>query len=60
MISSDKYTAWQEADGMWLGYLSNYPNYMTQGSSCAELEEMLHDIAISIDAGILPERCVEP
>jgi hypothetical protein len=38
-----KYVYWQE-DGAWLGYLAEYPDYMTQGESLAELQENLKDI----------------
>lgn len=39
------YTYWQEPDGMWLGYMNDYPDYMTQGHTIAELQEMLRDIS---------------
>jgi len=38
-----KYIYWQDA-GMWLGYLEEYPDYMTQGKSIEELQENLKDI----------------
>ena len=28
-----KYTYWQDDDDMWLGYLEEYPDYMTQGKN---------------------------
>ena len=37
------YTYWQD-DGMWLGYLDEFPDYMTQAPSLAELEENLLDL----------------
>jgi hypothetical protein len=33
---------WQD-DAMWLGYLEEYPDYMTQGKSLEELMENLKD-----------------
>ena len=41
----EKYTYWQDSD-MWLGYLEEYPDYITQGGSIEELEENLKDIYI--------------
>ncbi len=34
-------TYWQEADGMWLGYMNDYPDYWTQGHTLDELKSML-------------------
>ncbi|GEM_PF-1577461 len=41
------YVHWQE-DGAWLGYLAEYPDYMTQGASLSELRENLRDIYNSL------------
>ena len=38
-----KYTYWKD-DKMWLGYLQDYPDYLTQGETINELEENLRDI----------------
>ena len=40
------YVYWQE-DEAWLGYLAEYPDYMTQGASLSELRENLRDIHVS-------------
>jgi hypothetical protein len=48
-----KYTYWQE-DDMWLGYLEEFPDYMTQGESLAELEENLRDIYHDLSSGAIP------
>ena len=37
------FTYWQDGDD-WLGYLDEFPDYMTQGETVAELEENLRDI----------------
>ncbi len=51
---------WQEADGMWLGYLESHPDYMTQGETLEELREHLRDIYDDIHAGLVPHvRTVE-
>ncbi len=41
---------WQDGD-FWLGYLDEYPDYMTQGVSLEELKENLKDIYHDITAG---------
>ena len=38
-----KYIYWQDGD-FWLGYLEQYPDYMTQGETLDELKENLKDI----------------
>lgn len=45
-----KYTYWQD-DDMWLGYLEEYPDYMTQGKTPEELEENLRDIFKELSSG---------
>ncbi len=39
-----KIVYWQETDGMWVGHLEAYPDYMTQGQTLDELKENLKDI----------------
>jgi len=39
---------------MWLGYLDEYPEYMTQGSSLDDLREHLLDIHKEIASGNIP------
>jgi predicted RNase H-like HicB family nuclease len=48
-----KYIYWQD-DGMWLGYLEEYPDYMTQGESIEELQDNLKDIYKEITSGTIP------
>jgi len=48
-----KYIYWQE-DDVWLGYLADYPDYMTQGRSEDELQENLRDIYCDITQGHVP------
>jgi hypothetical protein len=47
------YVHWQDGD-MWLGYLEEFPDYMTQGESLAELEENLRDIYDDLSSGAIP------
>ncbi len=39
---------------MWIGYLEEYPDYMTQGKSLEELEENLKDIYKELNSGNTP------
>lgn len=46
---SASYTYWQDPkDGMWLGYWNEYPDYMTQGHTLEELEQMLVSLRTDI------------
>ncbi len=48
-----KYIYWQD-EGMWLGYLEEYPDYRTQGESIEELEDNLKDIFKELTSGNIP------
>jgi len=39
---------------MWVGYLEEYPDYMTQGETIEELEENLRDIHNELNSGTIP------
>ncbi|TYP69459.1 MULTISPECIES: type II toxin-antitoxin system HicB family antitoxin [Nitrosomonas] len=39
---------------MWLGYLDEFPDYMTQGESLEELKENLKDIYKELTDGHIP------
>ena len=45
-----KYIYWQD-DDMWIGYLEEFPDYMTQGETFEELEENLRDICKDLQSG---------
>ncbi len=49
-----KFTYWQDDDNMWLGYLEEYPDYMTQGETFEELKENLLDIYKELESGNIP------
>jgi predicted RNase H-like HicB family nuclease len=49
-----KYIYWQD-DGMWLGYLEDYPDYMTQGETMEELQDNLKDIYKELTGGTIPQ-----
>jgi predicted RNase H-like HicB family nuclease len=42
-MEKKKYVYWQD-DDMWLGYLEDYSDYMTQGETIEELQDNLKDI----------------
>ncbi len=48
-----KFTYWQDED-MWLGYLQEYPDYITQGKSLEELKENLKDVYKELTSGNIP------
>ena len=48
-----KYIYWQDGD-MWLGYLDEFPDYMTQGATQEELQENLKDIYEELTSGRIP------
>lgn len=52
-MKSIRYVHWQDGD-MWLGYLEEYPDYMTQGETLQELEENLRDIYADLTSGAIP------
>jgi predicted RNase H-like HicB family nuclease len=43
-----------EADGAWLGYLQDYPDYWTQGKTLKDLKEHLKDLYHEISSGQVP------
>lgn len=47
-----KYKYWKD-ENMWLGYLDEYPDYITQGQNIEELEENLRDIYKDISGGLI-------
>lgn len=48
-----EYTYWQD-DGMWLGFINEYPDYATQGETLEELQENLKDILVELQSGHIP------
>ena len=43
-----------EDDGMWVGWLEEYPDYRTQGETLEELKENLKDIHGELTSGRIP------
>ena len=52
-MATAKYVYWQDGD-MWLGYLEEFPDYMTQGEDIDDLKENLKDIYLELTSGSLP------
>ena len=52
-MEARRYIYWQN-DDIWLGYLEEYPDYMTQGETLEELEENLKDIDRELNSGKIP------
>jgi len=52
-MKKTNYVYWQD-EGTWLGYLEEFPDYMTQGMSLSELEENLRDIYDDLTSGAVP------
>ncbi|HWP56105.1 MAG TPA: hypothetical protein VN476_18375 [Pyrinomonadaceae bacterium] len=48
-----KYTFWQD-DEFFLGYLNDYPDYVTQGYSKDQLLEHLKDLLKDLETGEVP------
>jgi predicted RNase H-like HicB family nuclease len=53
-MKSIGYVHWQDGE-MWLGYLEEFPDYLTQGESLAELEANLRDIYDDLTSGAIPK-----
>ena len=53
IMSTARFIYWQD-DDMWLGYLEEYPDYMTQGTSLEELKQNLRDIYDDLASGAIP------
>ena len=39
---------------LWLGYLEEYPDYMTQGESLEDLQDHLRDLYADLSGGHIP------
>ena len=48
-----RYVRWQDGD-MWLGYIEEFPDYWTQGTSLSDLEEHLRDLYGDLRSGEIP------
>lgn len=53
VMDSTKYIYWQD-QGLWLGYLQDYPDYWTQGQSLEDLQSHLRDLYQDLTSGEIP------
>ena len=52
-MSSARFVHWQHGD-FWLGYFEEFPDYLTQGETLAELEDNLRDLYRDLTSGEIP------
>ena len=52
-MNTVRYVHWQE-NGMSLGYFEDFPEYMTQGDSLAELQSNLRELYPDLTSGVIP------
>ena len=48
-----KFTFWQDGD-FYIGFLNEYPDYLTQGTTKEELTDNLKDLLIDLESGQVP------
>ena len=48
-----KFVYWEE-NGVWLGYIQDYPDYWTQGKSVKDLKAHLKDLYQDVTSGAIP------
>ena len=53
MSNIARFVHWQDG-GMALGYFEEFPDYITQGHSLAELEDNLRDLYRDLTSGEIP------
>jgi len=52
-MRSIKFTSWQD-DNLYIGFLNNYPDYLTQGETKEDLTDHLKDLLLDIESGEVP------
>ena len=52
-MNTVRYVYWQDGE-TWLGYLDEFPDYMTQGETLEELQKNLRDIYDDLTGGKIP------
>jgi predicted RNase H-like HicB family nuclease len=51
--TNPRFTYWQDGD-FWLGYLEEFPDYLTQGSDFDDLKDHLTDLYKDLSGGKIP------
>ncbi len=52
-MKAQRFVYWQD-DRFWLGYLDEFPDYVTQGKTLADLKEHLRDLYHDLSSGEIP------
>ena len=52
-MKNTKYVFWED-DGVWIGYLEEFPDYWTQGETLDELKENLKEIYQDLVSDAIP------
>lgn len=52
-MEKQRYIYWKDED-MWIGYLEEFPDYLTQGETESELKDNLLDIYKDLTSGAIP------
>ncbi len=52
-VKGVRYVYWQD-DAFWVGYLEEFPDYMTQGESLEDLQDHLRDLYKDLTSGEIP------
>jgi hypothetical protein len=52
-MTGPRYVYWQDGR-FWLGYLEEFPDYITQGESLEDLREHLRDLYADLSGGHIP------
>jgi hypothetical protein len=52
-MAAVKFIYWED-DGAWLGYIRDYPDYLTQGETLDDLKEHLIDLYRDLTSGEIP------
>ncbi|MFH0968725.1 MAG: type II toxin-antitoxin system HicB family antitoxin [Methanobacteriota archaeon] len=52
-MAGEKYVYWED-NGMWVGYLKEFPDYMSQGETLEEFQDNLRDIYQDLCSHTIP------
>ena len=52
-MRSIKFTSWQD-DDLYIGFLNEYPDYLTQGTTKEDLTDNLKDLLLDLESGEVP------
>ena len=52
-MNTVRYVYWQDGN-TWLGYVEDYPDYVTQGETLEDLQENLKDLYLDLTGGKIP------